>query len=105
MIWRTKGECHLRTLRYSFLFCTRDYLALEALLTLFARLLPSSKDSHSNKSKRTAYIQSVFLSPQHSEHTSVGQSIAKLLEQEPSREWEETSQRIVEALATASLTL
>ena len=80
----------------------RDYLALEALLTLFARLLPSAKDSHP---KRAAYIQSVFLSPQHSEHASVGRTIAKLLEQEASKEWEETSSKIVEALAAASTSL
>lgn len=83
----------------------RDYLALEALLTLFARLLPSAKDPHSNNPKRTAYIQSVFLSPQHSEHASVGRTIAKLLEQEASKEWEETSSRIVETLAAANTSL
>ena len=78
---------------------------MEALLTLFARLLPSVKDSHSNNPKRAAYIKAVFLSPQHSEHASIGQSIAKLLEQEPSNEWEETSLRIVETLATANMAL
>lgn len=78
---------------------SQDYLALEALLTLFGRAMPSAKD------KRTAYIQEVFLASQHSEHASVGQALARLLEQETSKEWESTSEKVVETLAKVYLAL
>ncbi|TFY62347.1 hypothetical protein EVJ58_g3922 [Rhodofomes roseus] len=85
----------------SMIWRTKDYLALESLLTLFARILPSAKDSPSGHVKRAAYIKSVFLSPQQSEHSSVGQTIAKLLERVPTNEWEDTSREIVDVLAAA----
>ncbi|KZT66523.1 hypothetical protein DAEQUDRAFT_452942 [Daedalea quercina L-15889] len=85
----------------SLVWRTKDYLALESLLTLFARILPSPKDSNSGSMKRSVYIKSVFLSPQHTEHTSVGQAIVQLLEYVSSNEWEETCRQIIDALAAA----
>ncbi|PCH34902.1 hypothetical protein WOLCODRAFT_155555 [Wolfiporia cocos MD-104 SS10] len=83
---------------------TKDFLPLESLLTLFARLLPSTKGTASGRAKRTAFIQSVFIKSSPPETTSIGQKISELLENVPSEDWDVTSRKIAEALAADNLT-
>ncbi|CDO76346.1 hypothetical protein BN946_scf185011.g10 [Trametes cinnabarina] len=83
---------------------TKDYLAMEGLLNLFARTLPSTHNSSSGRAKRTAYIQSVFTSCAPPEVASAGSEIAELLEHVPSSNWDESALKIVGAMARANIT-
>ncbi|KAI0333417.1 hypothetical protein GY45DRAFT_1359668 [Cubamyces sp. BRFM 1775] len=83
---------------------TKDYLALEGLLNVFARALPSTHNTASGRAKRTAYIQSVFITRAPPELTSTGRIIADLLENVPTSDWEETALKIVDVLAKANIT-
>ncbi|KAH9887682.1 hypothetical protein C8Q73DRAFT_712867 [Cubamyces lactineus] len=83
---------------------TKDYLALEGLLNVFARALPSTYNSASGRAKRTAYIQSVFVTRAPPELISTGRAIADLLENVPTSDWEETALKIVDVLAKANIT-
>ncbi|CCL98019.1 uncharacterized protein FIBRA_00012 [Fibroporia radiculosa] len=82
---------------------TRDYLALESLLTLFARLLPSIRDASSGRTKRTMFIQSVFVASQSPEVGSLGKTVADILENVSSADWDVTSRKIVDTLSKGSL--
>ncbi|KZT02012.1 uncharacterized protein LAESUDRAFT_815615 [Laetiporus sulphureus 93-53] len=82
---------------------TKDFLPMESLLNIFARILPSTKEAGSSRAKRSAFIRSVFVCPQLPETADAGQKVAELLEYVPSTEWEETSRRIVDVVAAASL--
>ncbi|KAI0771692.1 hypothetical protein BD413DRAFT_613184 [Trametes elegans] len=83
---------------------TKDYLALEGLLNLFARAIPSTRSSASGRSKRTAYIHSVFRSSTPPELLAVGSEVAELLENVPSGNWEETASKIVDVLSKGNIT-
>ncbi|TBU29160.1 hypothetical protein BD311DRAFT_806382 [Dichomitus squalens] len=82
---------------------TRDYLALESLLNLFARALPSTRGSASGRTRRTAFIHSVFLQTAPPESAVVAKEITDLLERVSSSDWDETSLQIVDALARSSI--
>ncbi|KAI0368429.1 hypothetical protein BV20DRAFT_1054014 [Pilatotrama ljubarskyi] len=82
---------------------TRDYLALEGLLNLFARALPSTHNSASGRSKRTAYIHSVFKACAPPESVTTANRIAELLENVTTSDWEETALRIVDLLAQGNI--
>ncbi|OBZ66573.1 hypothetical protein A0H81_13373 [Grifola frondosa] len=82
---------------------TKDYLAIESLLNLFARVLPSTNNSASGRTQRTAFIQSVFVSPTTPEVTVMGQEVAALLEHVPTRDWEETASKIVDVLGRGNI--
>jgi hypothetical protein len=76
-----------------------EYLALEALLTLFARLLPSAVGkSESGRANRIAFIHDVtqIMSDQ-----GIGriEEIIKALDFTPLTPWEETSVKIIEILS------
>ncbi|KAL6306614.1 hypothetical protein BKA93DRAFT_149887 [Sparassis latifolia] len=88
----------------SMIWRTRDYLVMESLLNLFARLLPSTKSSNSGRAKRAAFIHSVFLSSPPPEVGNVGKELVEILERVSSQDWEDTAIRIVEALANANIT-
>ncbi|KAI8984848.1 hypothetical protein BD414DRAFT_489438 [Trametes punicea] len=82
---------------------TRDYLALEGLLNVFARALPSTHNSASGRARRTAYIKSVFTTCPPPEAVSSGAQIAEMLENVPTSNWEDTALRIVDVLADAMI--
>ncbi|KAI0751808.1 hypothetical protein C8Q80DRAFT_599396 [Daedaleopsis nitida] len=82
---------------------TRDYLALEGLLNLFARVLPSTNKSSSGRAQRTTFIHSVFESTAPPELAHTGRQITEILEHVPTSDWEETSYRIVDALARGNV--
>ncbi|KAF9466380.1 hypothetical protein BDZ94DRAFT_1319635 [Collybia nuda] len=77
---------------------TKDYLALEALLELFAKLLPSTK-SKGGREKRTRFIGEVF----NSSVLTCGAEITHILGSISSNDWELTSTKIMDALARADL--
>ncbi|KAJ8495438.1 hypothetical protein ONZ51_g1700 [Trametes cubensis] len=83
---------------------TKDYLALEGLLNVFARALPSTHNSESGRAKRTAYIQTVFVTCAPPELISTGEAVADLLENVPTSDWEKTALKIVDVLAKANVT-
>ena len=81
----------------------RDYLALENLLNLFARVLPSTNNSVSGRARRTTFIESVFKQSAPPECAAMGTEIAELLEHIPSSDWDETSLKIVKVLAEGNI--
>ena len=80
-----------------------DYLALEGLLNLFARALPSTNNSATGRAKRTMFIQSVFKNTAPPEAVTISTSVSELLENVPSSDWEETSAKIVDAFAKGNI--
>ncbi|KAA1471330.1 hypothetical protein DENSPDRAFT_929478 [Dentipellis sp. KUC8613] len=76
---------------------TKDYLALEQLLDLFARLIPPTKGSSEGRVLRMQFITEVFLTG--ARHLAESVDIVKFLEYIPSSNWEETSAQVVEILA------
>ncbi|KAI0957280.1 hypothetical protein AcW1_005724 [Taiwanofungus camphoratus] len=82
---------------------TKDFLVLEALLNLFARILPSTKNSVSGRAKRTAFIQSVFMSSPPPESASAGHQVADLLEHIAVSEWEEMASKIIAIMAESNI--
>ncbi|KAI0717578.1 hypothetical protein C8T65DRAFT_737905 [Cerioporus squamosus] len=82
---------------------TKDCLAFEGLLNLFARALPSTNNSAIGRAKRTAFIHSVFKGTAPPEATTIADTICELLEDIPSSDWEETSINIVDAFARGNI--
>ncbi|OCH95246.1 hypothetical protein OBBRIDRAFT_884076 [Obba rivulosa] len=82
---------------------TKDFLALESLLTVFARSLPSTNNLSAGRTNRTAYIRSVFISTQPPEVNTAGTQIADMLEHVSSNDWDETASKIVHILSDNSL--
>ena len=78
----------------------KDFEILEALLSLFARIVPSD---HS-KSKKSAFLRDVFIS-KGAEREGCGQTIVKLLEADNTKVWDETSVEIVDILAASNSNL
>jgi hypothetical protein len=80
----------------TYLSVSLEYLALEALLTLFARLLPSatSRSEH----KREHFVREV-LDAMPFKGIALSEDIAKVLNFGPSTPWEETSVKIIEILS------
>ncbi|KAI0773578.1 hypothetical protein C8Q74DRAFT_1265430 [Fomes fomentarius] len=82
---------------------TRDYLALEGLLNLFARILPSTNNSLAGRTRRTAFIHSVFKNTASPEAAAIGDEIAHILENVPTSDWEATSAKMIDVLASGSI--
>ncbi|KZS99904.1 uncharacterized protein LAESUDRAFT_765115 [Laetiporus sulphureus 93-53] len=85
------------------IYSTQDFLPTESLLNIFARIFPSTKQAGSSRAKRSAFICSVFVSPQLPETADAGQKVAELLTYVPSTEWEETSRKIMDIVSAANL--
>jgi hypothetical protein len=86
-------------LKLTYLSVPLEYLAQEALLTLFARLLPSagSKSEH-GRLKREHFVREV-LDAMPSKALALSEDIVKVLNFAPSTPWEETSVKIIEILS------
>ena len=86
-------------LKSIYLSLSLEYLPLEALLTLFARLLPSavSKSEH-GRVKREHFIREVLAAMPANGKALYG-DIVKVLNFAPSTPWEETSVKIIEILS------
>ena len=81
-----------------------DYLAIESILNLFARIMPPTNGNATGSAERNAFIASVFVqsSP---DDTKTGEQLSKLLECVPSADWEQTSAKIVDILAHSNIAL
>ncbi|OSX62709.1 hypothetical protein POSPLADRAFT_1100753, partial [Postia placenta MAD-698-R-SB12] len=90
----------------SVMWRTKDYLALESLLTVFAHLLPPAKDATGGRldGKRAAYIHSVFVSSQPPEAAGAGEKVADLLSRLLTGDWDDAARKIMDVLASANLT-
>jgi hypothetical protein len=76
-----------------------DYVVLETLLNLLARLIPSSSDPN----KHLSYIKSVFVIS--GQFPVCGQEIVDLLQKEAIKDWEATSTKIINAVAKADISM
>ena len=78
-----------------------DFLAVETLFTLFARLLPSINSGHSGRAKRSKFIQEVFLqSP-----FTCGRELVQVLEEVSKSAWEDTVTILMDILANNNIAL
>ncbi|KAI0050064.1 hypothetical protein FA95DRAFT_707072 [Auriscalpium vulgare] len=76
---------------------TKDYLALEEVLTLFARLLPPAKGRGSDgRSVRKRFLEDCFVNTPGFMH---GKDIFKLVDTIASADWEAVSIKVVDILA------
>ena len=76
-----------------------EYLALEALLTLFARLLPPiSSKSESGRLERERFVREVSRAMS-DQGIVFAEEIINALNFAPSTPWEETSVKIIELLS------
>ncbi|KAI0792899.1 hypothetical protein C8Q75DRAFT_751872 [Abortiporus biennis] len=80
------------------IWLSKDYLVLESLLNLFARLLPPSH----HKTKRAAFMRAVFVEA-YEENTKVGQQIVKVIQEFRSTDWDHIAVKVVEVLAASSI--
>ena len=83
--------------------CAADYLPLEGLLNVFARILPSTNKSASGRAQRTSFIQAVFKFTAPPELCEAGGDICSILQNVVTSRWEDTALRIVDVLARASI--
>ncbi|KAL0947132.1 hypothetical protein HGRIS_013263 [Hohenbuehelia grisea] len=81
---------------------SRDFLALESLLNLFAVLLPPTHNSTSGRAKRTAFIRDVFNSDS-PRLFPCGDELVQILQNVASSQWEVTSMKIIDVLATSDM--
>lgn len=81
-----------------------DYLVLESVLNLFARMIPTSGSSSAGRATRRAFIRSVFVdsSP---DDLGTGEELANTVEHVTTSDWEETSAKIVDTLAGSNIGL
>ncbi|KAI0060811.1 hypothetical protein BV25DRAFT_1992616 [Artomyces pyxidatus] len=75
---------------------TKEYLALDELLALFASLIPSTKDSADGRAIREKFLKDCFMSTNGPVH---GKDLVGLLEYIPVADWDSTSEKIVDVLA------
>ncbi|KIK95300.1 hypothetical protein PAXRUDRAFT_392773 [Paxillus rubicundulus Ve08.2h10] len=80
---------------------SRDYLLIEALLTLFARLLPPTNDTALGKSRRTKFVKEVLGSPKLFE-CSV--DLLDIMHKISSTNWDDTAAHLIDALARSDIT-
>ena len=78
-----------------------DFLAVETLFTLFARLLPSINSGDSGRAKRSKFIQDVFLQPSF----ECGPDLVQVLEEVSKSAWEDTVAILMDILAENYITL
>lgn len=81
-----------------------DYLVLESILNLFARMIPPSGSSVTGRMDRRSFIRSVFVdsSP---DDVKTGEELADMVEHVSTPVWEDTAARIVDALAHSNIGL
>lgn len=93
-----------RTRLGSMLWRTRDFLVLENILNLFARMIPATAGTAAGRANRNAFIRSVFVdsSPDDAE---TGNKLAKMLETIPTADWEQTASKIIDVLAASNIAL
>lgn len=91
VIYETKGQIFVTWLNNIFDFYA-DFLALDSLLTLLARLLPIA---HNERSKRSGFIQDVFMQPD----ISYGSELTQILEHIKKEDWNDTAARLLDVLS------
>lgn len=81
-----------------------DFLVMENILNLFARMIPSTNGNASGRAERSAFIRAVFVqsSP---DDVKTGDELAKMLERVPTSDWDLTASKIVNILATSNIAL
>ena len=103
ILYQTNGK-HLYW-RYSFVFQLSssqiDFLAVETLFTVFARLLPSIDSGDSGRAKRSKFVQAVFLQPS----SKCGPELVQVLEEVSRSAWEDTVVVLMDVLARNYITL
>lgn len=82
-------------------FCT-DYLAMESMLNLFARMIPHSGSKASGRTQRRAFIRSVFVNSS-PDDAKMGEELANIVEHVSTPDWEQTSSLIVSKLAGSNI--
>ncbi|GJE97964.1 hypothetical protein PsYK624_141860 [Phanerochaete sordida] len=86
----------------SMLWRTRDYLAMESILNLFARMIPPSGSTTTGRAERRAFIRAVFVDS-NPDDAKTGAELAHMVEHVSTPDWEQTATRIVEALAASNI--
>lgn len=101
MLWRTKGTDRTASLDTK-LTSSQDYLVMESILNLFARMIPPSGSTASGRAQRRAFIRSVFVdsSP---DDAKTGEELANMVEHVSTPDWEQTSSQIVDTLANSNI--
>jgi hypothetical protein len=84
-----------------FFLILTDFVILEGLLNLLARLIPSAT---SNKAKHSQFLREVFLQPCFDKGTC-GKNIFDILENKSTKVWEDLSAKVVDALAESDIAL
>lgn len=81
-----------------------DYLVLESILNLFARMIPASGSTAAGRAARGAFIHSVFVesSP---DDAKTGEQLAHMVEHVSTPDWEQTASKIVDVLAASRIEL
>ncbi|KAF9246579.1 hypothetical protein BU15DRAFT_70658 [Melanogaster broomeanus] len=80
---------------------SRDYLLIEALLTLFARLLPPTNNTTQGKFKRTKFVKEVLGSPK---LFKCNAELLDIMHNISSTDWDDTAAQIIDALARSDIT-
>ena len=81
-----------------------DYLVVENILNLFARMIPPTNGNAAGRAERDTFIRSVFVqsSP---ENARTGEKLVKILENVPTSDWDQTAQKIIDTLANCNIAL
>lgn len=78
-----------------------DFLVLESVLTLFARLIPPNDGTSISQMSRTKYIDAVW-----SSHKIIGGlTVATFLQSVKAQNWDEVPLKIMDLLAKHDITL
>jgi hypothetical protein len=77
-----------------------DFLAIEALLELFANLLPSTKPK-GGQEKRSQFISEVF----NPSFCACSEKVVEILTSLSTSEWDAVSLKIIDALGSSDITL
>ncbi|EKM55869.1 uncharacterized protein PHACADRAFT_184617 [Phanerochaete carnosa HHB-10118-sp] len=83
-------------------FSLQDYLAMESILNLFARMIPPSGSTASGRAQRRAFIRSVF-TDSNPDDPKTGEELAHMVEHVSTPDWEQTATRIIETLAASNI--
>ncbi|KAG1756292.1 uncharacterized protein EDB91DRAFT_1192061 [Suillus paluster] len=80
---------------------SKDYLVVEALLTIVGWLIPPTYETEQGKAKRTEFINELFGSEK---HFSCSQELVGILQYISSSHWEDTTMKVIDALARSDIT-
>ncbi|KAF9227989.1 hypothetical protein BS17DRAFT_813852 [Gyrodon lividus] len=80
---------------------SRDYLLIEGLLTLFARLLPPTHNTAQGKFRRTKFVKEVLGSPKLFKCSA---ELLDIMHKISSTDWDDTAAHIIDALARSDIT-